>query len=94
MFIVIAYDVSTQDKAGATRLRRVARTCQDYGQRVQNSVFECKLDKQHWVVLRDKLLKIIDQKQDSLRIYFLDKDVQIEHIGCKKPIDFEEPLVF
>jgi CRISPR-associated protein Cas2 len=93
MFVLITYDVATNDKAGARRLRRLARACLDYGQRVQNSVFECKLSQQHWILLRDRLLKEMDPDQDSLRFYFLDADTIIEHHGTKKPIDFEEPLV-
>ena len=93
MFVLITYDVATNDKAGARRLRRIARACLDYGQRVQNSVFECKLSQQHWIQLRDRLLKEMDRDQDSLRFYFLDTDISIEHHGAKKPIDFEEPLV-
>jgi len=93
MFVLITYDVATNDKAGARRLRRIARACLDYGQRVQNSVFECKLSQQHWIVLRDRILKEMDAAQDSVRFYFLDVDVTIEHHGTKKPIDFEEPLV-
>ncbi|HNB73948.1 MAG TPA: CRISPR-associated endonuclease Cas2 [Acidobacteriota bacterium] len=93
MYILITYDVSTIDKAGIRRLRRVAQACKDYGQRVQNSVFECKLNPREWVLLKARLLKEIDQSEDSLRFYFLDQDVKIEHYGTKKPIDFEDPLV-
>lgn len=93
MLVLITYDVSTVNKAGARRLRRVAQACKDYGQRVQNSVFECRIEPQHWVVLRDRLLGEIDQSQDSLRFYFLDRDVKIEHHGTKKPVDLEGPLI-
>jgi CRISPR-associated protein Cas2 len=93
MFVLITYDVATVDKAGARRLRRVAQACKDYGQRVQNSVFECKLGPQHWARLRDRLLKEINEKEDSLRFYFLDADVTIEHHGTKKPVDLEAPLI-
>jgi CRISPR-associated protein Cas2 len=93
MFVLITYDVATNVKADARRLRRIARACSDYGQRVQNSVFECKLSQQHWILLRDRLLTEMDTKQDSLRFYFLDSDLVIEHHGTKKPIDFEEPLI-
>lgn len=93
MLIVIAYDVSTIDKAGARRLRRVARACQDFGQRVQNSVFECNVGKLQWASLKTRLLEEIDPKQDSLRFYYLDADTRIEHHGTKIPIDFEKPLV-
>lgn len=93
MFILITYDVATSDKAGARRLRRVAQACKDYGQRVQNSVFECKIDAQRWTILRDRLLREIDAEQDSLRFYFLDADTIIEHHGNKKPLDLEAPLI-
>ena len=93
MFVLITYDVATIDKADARRLRRIARACSDYGQRVQNSVFECKLSQQHWVSLRERLLREMDSNQDSLRFYFLDSDISIEHHGTKKPIDFEAPLI-
>lgn len=93
MFVLVTYDVSTIDKAGVRRLRRVARSCLDYGQRVQNSVFECKLGSKEWVRLKLRLLKEINMEQDSLRFYFLDKDIQLEHYGVKEPLDLEEPLV-
>lgn len=75
------------------RLRRVARACKDYGQRVQYSVFECKLEAQQWVRLRERLLREIDEEEDSLRFYFLDSDVVTEHHGIKEPIDLEAPLI-
>lgn len=93
MLVLVAYDVSTIDKAGSRRLRRVARACQDYGQRVQNSVFECRVGKTHWTVLRERLLTEINADSDSLRFYFLESDVNIEHHGCKKPIDLEQPII-
>ncbi len=93
MFVLIAYDVATTDRAGARRLRRVAQACKDYGQRVQNSVFECKLDAKNWVILRDRLLNEIDMKEDSLRFYFLDSDIVIENHGVKEPVDLESPLI-
>jgi CRISPR-associated protein Cas2 len=94
MFVLIAYDVATADRAGARRLRRVAQACKDYGQRVQNSVFECRLEERHWVLLRDRLLSEIKLDEDSLRFYFLDADVAIEHHGAKQPVDLAEPLIF
>ena len=95
MFILIAYDVSTTDKAGQKRLRRVARACEDYGVRVQMSVFECQLGKTQWAALRNRLLKEIDPKQDSLRIYHLDEDARdkTEHHGLKEPLDLNAPLI-
>ena len=94
MLVLVTYDVSTLDKPGRRRLRRVARACEDYGQRVQNSVFECRLGEKEWVLLRARLLKEINEKEDSLRFYFLDSDIKVEHYGTRKVIDLEEPLVF
>lgn len=93
MFVLITYDVSTIEKAGRRRLRRVAQACKDYGQRVQNSVFECRVDQKEWVLLRERLLKEIAEKEDSLRFYFLDSDVSVEHHGTKRPVDLEAPLI-
>ncbi|MBO0799399.1 MAG: CRISPR-associated endonuclease Cas2 [Blastocatellia bacterium] len=93
MFVLIAYDVATADKAGARRLRRVAQACKDYGQRVQNSVFECKLDAKHWALLRDRLLTEINDREDSLRFYFLGSDIVVENHGTKEPPDLEAPLI-
>jgi CRISPR-associated protein Cas2 len=95
MLVVVAYDVNTETKEGRRRLRRVALACKDYGQRVQKSVFECLVEKTQLVALRDRLLKEIDQESDSLRLYFLDdRDrKRIEHYGCKRPMDLEEPFV-
>lgn len=93
MLLLIAYDVSTIDKAGSRRLRRVSRACQDYGQRVQNSVFECRVGKTQWTILREKLLQEINPNSDSLRFYFLDADVGVEHHGTKEPIDLEQPII-
>jgi len=94
MFVLVTYDVSTVDKAGARRLRRVAQACEDYGQRVQKSVFECQLDQRGWVLLKSRLLREIDDTADSLRFYFLEIDTAIQHYGINKPRDFSEPLVF
>ena len=95
MFILIAYDVSTTDKAGQKRLRRVARACEDYGVRVQKSVFECQLGRTEWAMLRNRLLEEIDPQEDSLRIYHLDEDARnkTEHHGLKEPMDLNAPLV-
>jgi len=93
MLVLITYDVATSEKGGARRLRRVAQACKDYGQRVQNSVFECRVSSQHWILLRERLLGEINDREDSLRFYFLDADVAIEHHGTKKPIDLDEPLI-
>lgn len=95
MLVLIAYDVSTLEKAGRRRLRRVAQACEDYGTRVQKSVFECQLGQTEWVKLCHRLLTEIKEEEDSLRFYFLDeKAVQrIEHHGVSKPLDLAEPLV-
>lgn len=96
MLVLVSYDVSTVDKAGPRRLRRVAKTCQNYGQRVQYSVFECIVDPAQWTVLRKNLIDEIDPKEDSLRFYFLGSNWKrrIEHIGAKEAIDQEGPLVY
>ena len=95
MFKLIAYDVSTIDKPGQKRLRRVARACEDYGVRVQKSLFECQVGNPEWATLRNRLLQEIDPKQDSLRIYHLDEDARerTEHHGFKEPLDLGAPLI-
>jgi CRISPR-associated protein Cas2 len=95
MMVLISYDVAITDKAGARRLRRVAKACKDYGQRVQYSVFECVLDPAQWVKFRDRLVSEIDQEQDSLRFYFLGANWErrIEHIGTKPGLDQTGPLI-
>jgi CRISPR-associated protein Cas2 len=95
MFILIAYDVSTVDRAGQKRLRQVARACKDYGVRVQKSLFECQVGKTEWATLRNRLLQKIDPKQDSLRFYHIDEDArkETEHHGIKEPVDLNAPLV-
>lgn len=90
MFLVITYDVSTrEERAGARRLRRVAKVCTSFGVRVQKSVFEMQLGQKEWVELRARLLKEIDGSQDSLRIYFLDQTApnKIEHHGVQSPVN-------
>ncbi len=96
MLMLITYDVSTQDTAGRRRLRRVARACQDYGQRVQLSVFECEVDPAQWTALRARLIKEIDPLTDSLRFYRLGADAgrRIEHVGAKPVLDLDGPLIF
>jgi CRISPR-associated protein Cas2 len=93
MKVLIAYDVATADKGGPRRLRRVARACQDFGCRVQKSVFECTVGDTDWVRLKGRLLTEIDPTKDSLRFYFLDADVRIEHHGSAEPVDLDGPLV-
>jgi CRISPR-associated protein Cas2 len=95
MLILITYDVSTVMKAGQRRLRRVAQACEDYGVRVQKSVFECQVGQTEWVSLKDRLLREIKTDEDSLRFYFLDEKAvhRIEHHGTGKPLDLSQPLV-
>lgn len=95
MLVLVSYDVSTIDPGGPRRLHRVAKACQNYGQRVQYSVFECIVDPAQWAVLRDRLIKEIDKTKDSLRFYFLGANWKhrVEHIGAKKTIDQEGPLI-
>ena len=96
MLILITYDVNTENSDGRRRLRKVAKECVNYGVRVQNSVFECVLDAAQCKKLVHLLTKIIDEKKDSLRIYYLGKKetARIEVYGCKNPIDVTEPLIF
>ena len=95
MLVVVSYDVSTVEAEGQRRLRRVAKACKDYGQRVQLSVFECEVDPAKWAVLRRRLIDEIDPKVDSLRFYFLGSNwkKRIEQIGAKKSYDPHGPLI-
>lgn len=95
MLVVVSYDVNTQDKAGRTRLRRTAKLCESYGQRVQFSVFECIVDPAQWTRLKNKLLEIMEPEKDSLRFYYLGSNWErrVEHAGAKEPLDQEGPLV-
>ncbi|MGI6599332.1 MAG: CRISPR-associated endonuclease Cas2 [Kiritimatiellia bacterium] len=95
MLVLVSYDVSTIDRAGRRRLRHVAKTCLNYGIRVQNSVFECNVDPAQWTALRARLLDIFEPNADSLRFYFLGKNYKsrIEHHGAKPTVDVEEPLI-
>lgn len=89
MLVLISYDVRTDDEAGRRRLRRVARACQDWGQRVQYSVFECEIDPAQWARLKARLLAEIDPERDSLRFYFLGANWRrrVEHHGAKPSYD-------
>jgi CRISPR-associated protein Cas2 len=95
MLVVVAYDVNTATAAGRRRLRRVAKQCENRGQRVQNSVFECLVDPAQWAELRGKLCNEIDPDRDSLRFYFLGANWhgRVDHAGAKLPYDPEGPLV-
>lgn len=95
MLILVTYDVSTETRAGRRRLRRVAKVCQNYGQRVQKSVFECKVDKTTYEVLEKELLDEIDSNEDNLRFYRLNEPLEehVKEFGQFKAVDFDGPLV-
>ena len=95
MMVLITYDVSTKDSKWQTRLRKVAKKCMNYGQRVQNSVFECNVDYSQSKLLKAELLEIIDKKQDSIRFYYLGNKYKdkIEHYGIKSTFDMEDVLI-
>jgi len=95
MLVLVTYDVKTETVAGRKRLRRVARACENCGQRVQFSVFECLLDPAQWSALRARLIDEIDEAQDSLRFYFLGSNWKrrVEHVGAKPAYDPEGPLI-
>ena len=95
MMVLVAYDVNTETKAGRTRLRHVAKTCENRGQRVQHSVFECLVDPAQWTQLRSQLIDIIDHEKDSLRFYFLGKNwkKRVEHAGAKPGYDPQGPMI-
>lgn len=95
MQVLVAYDVATDTAEGRKRLRKVAQICQDFGQRVQKSVFECSVNQMQYEELRARLLSVISNEEDSLRLYRLrePKERFIEHYGAGQPIDFEGPLI-
>jgi len=95
MMVLITYDVNTETPEARKRLRQVAKICEDWGQRVQNSVFECLVDPAQWVNLRNKLVGVIDHNTDSLRFYFLGSNWQrrVEHVGAKETYNPEGPLI-
>lgn len=95
MFVLISYDVNTEDAAGRRRLRKIAKQCLDYGQRVQNSVFECVLDAAQLRALEAKLVATMDQEKDSLRFYNLGNNYseKIRHYGIKPGYDPADPLI-
>jgi len=95
MLILITYDVSTEDNAGKKRLRKVSKECVNYGQRVQNSVFECELDAAKCREVKSILEKIIDKEKDSLRFYYLGnkRENKVEHIGAKPCYDIGGALI-
>lgn len=95
MLVLITYDVCTQDAAGRSRLRKVAKECVNYGQRVQNSVFECILDASQLLLLKDRLIGLINEKEDSLRFYHLGNNykTKVEHFGSKASYEAEGTLM-
>ena len=95
MLVLITYDVNTETAAGRKRLRQVAKTCVNYGQRVQNSVFECNLESVQLRLIKHKLLEIINEQTDSLRFYMLGNNYKskIEHYGAKPSFDVTDPLI-
>ena len=95
MMILVTYDVSFKNETGPKRLRKMARLCQLFGQRVQYSVFEIEVDMAQWTQLKNDLLKVMDENEDSLRIYYLGNNWErrVEHIGAKKPLDLNGLLL-
>ena len=95
MWIIVAYDVSTETKKGRKRLRRVAQVCKNYGQRVQKSLFECQVDEMRFEELRRHLLKEIKGDEDNLRLYRLTepREIHVEEYGLSETIRFDEPLI-
>jgi CRISPR-associated protein Cas2 len=95
MMVLVTYDVNTETAAGRKRLRKVAKQCENYGQRVQNSVFECLIDPAQLRQLKHLLTEIIDEEKDSLRFYYLGNKWKnrVEHIGAKESIDLEGTLI-
>lgn len=95
MMVLVTYDVNTETAVGRKRLHQVAKICENYGQRVQNSVFECMLDPAKWTELRNRLIQKIDKEKDSLRFYFLGSNwkKKVEHIGAKSAYDPEGAMI-
>lgn len=95
MMVLISYDVNTEDAAGRKRLRQIAKQCENWGQRVQYSVFECLVDPAQWAALRARLVECMNPEKDSLRFYFLGANWKnrVEHKGAKPAYDPEGPLV-
>ena len=95
MMVLVSYDVMVTSPGGQRRLRKVAKACTDYGQRVQHSVFECLIDPAQWIKLKNTLEKIIDDETDSLRYYYLGANYKnrIEHVGTKPSYDVDGPLI-
>ncbi|SHH45042.1 MULTISPECIES: CRISPR-associated endonuclease Cas2 [Virgibacillus] len=96
MLVLVTYDVNTSSDGGQKRLRKVAKVCQNYGQRVQHSVFECIVDDMQFATLKIELRELIDEERDSLRFYRLGNNykTKVEHVGAKETIQLEDPLIF
>lgn len=95
MLVLVTYDVNTETREGRKRLRRVAKACENMGQRVQKSVFECLVDPAQWAILRQRLIEEIERESDSLRFYFLGKNwkLRVEHVGASPGYDPEGSLI-
>jgi CRISPR-associated protein Cas2 len=95
MLMLVSYDVSTTTAAGKRRLRQVSKTCVNFGQRVQHSVFECVVDPEQWVRLKSRLEGIIDKDADSLRYYYLGSNWKnrVEHVGAKPSLDMDDAII-
>ena len=95
MLVLITYDVNTETPEGRKRLRQVSKTCQNYGQRVQNSVFECEVDAGQLLKLKDRLVQLVNPETDSLRLYNLGNNGsdKVEHFGAKPSFDVRDPLI-
>ncbi len=95
MMVLVSYDVATSEEGGQRRLRRVAKACKDYGQRVQYSVFECEVDPATWTFLKQRLIQEAHLEKDSLRFYFLGSNWKrrVEHFGAKPAVDMSGPLI-
>lgn len=95
MYILVTYDVDTTDKSGQRRLRRVSKACLDYGQRVQNSVFECELTQVQLCILKDRIKEIIDNSLDSIRIYHLNRNEKrrVEVMGVETSFDVKDTII-
>ncbi|ORC32844.1 CRISPR-associated endonuclease Cas2 [Marispirochaeta aestuarii] len=95
MMVLVSYDVAVTTQGGQRRLRKIAKACQNYGQRVQFSVFECIVDPAQWTKLKNTLEKIIDTDTDSLRYYYLGANYKnrVEHVGAKQSMDVDAPII-
>ena len=95
MLILVSYDVATENYEGERRLRHVAQTCLNFGQRVQYSVFECEVEKKQYVQLKKQLKSIMNPDEDSIRFYRIHEPTEqyIDHLGIKEPDDFDDPMI-